>query len=466
MVVGTAPGLPGMGNAEGIARPVGPLRTRPMMRAPGNPTPPMPCPPLRLRASAARSSEFAGPGGFGHRLTRRGLAGLLVAALAAAASATADEDRRVREAALGRLLFFDPNLSQPAGQACASCHDPATAFADPDASRPTSKGVHRDRFGPRNTPTALYAAFSPPLRFDRAAGHYVGGQFWDGRAATLEAQAKVPFLDPLEMANPDVAAVVAKVRRAAYAGEFEALHGARALDEPDRAFARIAAAIAAYERTAELAPFTSKHDAWLQGRAALSDRELRGLRLFNDPRKGNCAACHPSQRRPDGGLPLFTDFTYDNLGVPANPDNPFYRLGRAHNPRGEGFADRGLGAAVKRRAEDGKFKVPTLRNIALTAPYMHNGYFATLRGVVAFYNDRDVLPRCRGRLAAAEAQRRGCWPAPEVARNVNREEMGRLGLTEREVDDIAAFLLTLTDGYRPERPALPAPPTGSGGATP
>lgn len=177
MVVGTAPGLPGMGNAEGIARPAGPLRTRPMMRAPGNPTPPMPCPPLRLRASAARSSEFAGPGGFGHRLTRRGLAGLLVAALAAAASATADEDRRVREAALGRLLFFDPNLSQPAGQACASCHDPATAFADPDASRPTSKGVHRDRFGPRNTPTALYAAFSPPLRFDRAAGHYVGGQF-------------------------------------------------------------------------------------------------------------------------------------------------------------------------------------------------------------------------------------------------------------------------------------------------
>ncbi|MBL8489039.1 MAG: c-type cytochrome [Rhodocyclaceae bacterium] len=383
-----------------------------------------------------------------------------------AASATAEVDRRVREAALGRLLFFDPNLSQPAGQACASCHDPATAFADPDASRPTSKGVHRDRFGSRNTPTARYAAYSPPFHFDRTEGHYVGGQFWDGRAATLEAQAKLPFLDPLEMANPDVAAVVAQVRRAAYAGEFEALHGPGALDDPDRAMARIAAAIAAYERSAELAPFTSKHDAWLQGRAALSERELRGLRLFNDPRKGNCAACHPSQRRPDGGLPLFTDFTYDNLGVPANPDNPFYGLPRVHNPRGQGFVDRGLGAAVKRRAEDGKFKVPTLRNVALTAPYMHNGYFATLRGVVAFYNDRDALPRCRGRLAEAEALRRGCWPAPEVARNVNREEMGRLGLTAAEVDDIVAFLLTLTDGYRPERPALPASPAASAPRSP
>jgi len=365
-----------------------------------------------------------------------------VAGFALAGPAHADP-----RAVLGRVLFFDPTLSEPAGQSCASCHDPAAAFTDPDTARPTSKGVHRERFGNRNTPSAMYMAFSPAFHFDKAEGHYVGGQFWDGRAATLEEQAKGPFLNPVEMANPDKRAVVDKVRRAAYAGQFEAAFGKGALDDVDRAFDNIAAAIAAFERTAEFAPFTSKHDAWLQGKAKLAAQELRGLRLFNDEKKGNCAACHPSQRRPDGGLPLFTDFTYDNLGVPKNPDNPFYAQDKAHNPAGAKFVDRGLGGFVKKRAEDGKFKVPTLRNIARTAPYMHNGYFKTLRGVVAFYNDRDARPACKGEATEEQALARGCWPKPEIARNMNRDEMGRLGLTEQEVDDIVAFMLTLSDGY-------------------
>jgi cytochrome c peroxidase len=369
-----------------------------------------------------------------------------VAGLALAGPAHADP-----RAVLGRLLFFDPGLSEPAGQSCASCHEPAAAFTDPDKSKPTSKGVHRERFGNRNTPSAMYMAFSPAFHFDKEEGHYVGGQFWDGRAATLEEQAKGPFLNPVEMANPDKRAVVDKVRRAAYAGQFEAAFGKGALDDVDRAYDNIAAAIAAFERTAEFAPFTSKHDAWLQGRAKLTAQELRGLRLFNDEKKGNCAACHPSQRRPDGGLPLFTDFTYDNLGVPRNPDNPFYAQAKAHNPAGAKFVDRGLGGFVKKRAEDDKFKVPTLRNIALTAPYMHNGYFKTLRGVVAFYNDRDARPACKGEASEAEALKRGCWPRPEIARNMNRDEMGRLGLTEQEVDDIAAFMEALTDGYVPPK---------------
>lgn len=370
------------------------------------------------------------------------LAALLSPLLVPLPAPAADE-----AAALGRLLFFDAGLSEPAGQSCASCHAPARAFTDPDTSRPTSKGVDPRRFGNRNSPTAMYMAFSPAFHFDEKEGHYVGGQFWDGRAATLEEQAKAPFLDPLEMANPDKRAVVQKVRRAAYAGLFEQVYGKGALDDVDRAFEHIAAALAAYERGPELRPFNSKYDAWLAGKAKLSKQELRGLKLYEDEKKGNCAACHPSRRGPKGEPPLFTDFTYDNLGVPRHPDNPFYGQDKAHNPDGARFVDRGLGAAVKQPAEDGKFKVPTLRNIARTAPYMHNGYFTTLRGVVAFYNDRDARKRCPNDLPEAEALKRRCWPAAEVAANVNTEELGRLGLTGREVDDIVAFLRTLDDGY-------------------
>jgi len=378
------------------------------------------------------------------------LTALLASSLIAAAGICAAGDSAAAgKAQLGRLLFFDATLSEPAGQSCASCHDPAVAFIDPDTAKPTSKGVHAGRFGSRNTPSAMYMAFSPAFHFDKQEGVYVGGQFWDGRAATLEEQAKAPFLDPLEMANPDQRAVVEKVRRAAYAGQFDEVFGKDALAVVEPAFERIVAALAAFERTAEFQPFTTKHDAWLEGRAKLTRQELRGLALFNDEKKGNCAACHPSQRRADGGLPLFTDFTYDNLGVPKNPENPFYGQDKAWNPQGAKFVDRGLGGVVKKRSEDGKFKVPTLRNIARTAPYMHNGYFRTLRGVVAFYNDRDVRPACKGEATEAEAQQRRCWPRAEVRRNVNTEEMGRLGLNEQEVEDIVAFLQTLSDGYTP-----------------
>ncbi|MBK9596323.1 MAG: cytochrome-c peroxidase [Rhodocyclales bacterium] len=373
------------------------------------------------------------------------ISALIAAGLAGAVHARPDGDA----AALGRLLFFDATLSEPAGQSCASCHAPAQAFTDPDTSRPTSKGVHPQRFGSRNAPSAMYMAFSPAFHFDPKEAHYVGGQFWDGRAATLEEQAKGPFLNPLEMANPDRRAVVEKVRRAAYAGMFDKAYGKDALKEVDPAYERIAAALAAFERGPELQPFSSKYDAWLAGRAKLTKQELRGLKLYEDEKKGNCAACHPSQRGPKGEPPLFTDFTYDNLGVPRNPANPFYGQDKAHNPDGRRFVDRGLGAAVNKPAEDGKFKVPTLRNIARTAPYMHNGYFTTLRGAVAFYNDRDVRKRCPQDLPEAEANRRKCWPAPEVAANVNTDELGRLGLGEREVDDIVAFLRTLDDGYKP-----------------
>lgn len=355
-----------------------------------------------------------------------------------------------RKAQLGKALFFDTNLSTPPGQSCATCHDPSAMFVDPDQRQPTSDGALPTLKGSRNAPLAMYAAFIPAFHFDKEEGLYVGGQFLDGRAANLKAQAKGPFVNPLEMANPDEAAVVDKVRAADYAPLFRRVYGAGSLDNPKQAYGRIADAIAAFERSRVFARFTSKYDYYLAGKARLTGQELRGRQVFEDEGKGNCAACHPDRPSEKGLAPLFTDHTYDNIGVPKNPDNPFYALPPDLNPDGANFVDLGLGGALKQPAEDGKFKVQTLRNIAKTAPYMHNGYFQTLRGVVDFYNSRDIKPPCPNPMTSeADAIAQGCWPAPEVLRNVNHDELGALGLTEQDMDDLVAFLRTLTDGYQP-----------------
>lgn len=369
------------------------------------------------------------------------------------ANATKPESRALSpKAQLGQAIFFDASLSEPAGQSCATCHDPGRVFVDPDKNAITSKGVIPPLIGNRNVPTSMYASFSPGFHYDEKEELYLGGQFWDGRAATLEEQAKGPFVNPLEMANPHGKAVVEKVRRAAYAPKFEQVFGTNALEDDGKAYDRIAEALAAFQRTPQFAPFSSKYDAYLAGKARLSKQEMRGLRLFEAEDKGNCAACHPSKPGPKGEPPLFTDFSYDNLGVPRNPDNAFYKLPAKYNPDGERYVDRGLGGALGKPSEDGKFKVPTLRNIAITGPYAHNGYFRTLEGVVAFYNDRDVRPQCGGNLVnEADALKRKCWPAPEVAANVNKDELGNLKLSRREIEDIVAFMKTLSDGYRPEK---------------
>lgn len=332
---------------------------------------------------------------------------------------------------LGKKLFFDKNLSTPTGQACADCHSPETGFANPNADYPVSQGVHKDRFGNRNDLPAAYAAFSPTFHYDADEGLYVGGQFWDGRAAELVEQAKGPFLNPLEMSNPDAKAVVEKVRKSEYADLFRKVFGKATFEDPNKAFDMVAEAIAAYEKSSELNQFNSKYDLYLAGKVALTEQERRGLELFEDEEKGNCAVCHLSQPGADGAPPLFTDFTYDNLGVPQNPENPFYYLPKNLNPNGVYFVDLGLGDVLNKSSENGKFKVPSLRNVAKTAPYLHNGIFKNLRQVVVFYNTRDVGP----------------WPPPEVRMNVNHDELGDIGLTEQEIDDIVAFMHTLTDGY-------------------
>jgi len=304
-------------------------------------------------------------------------------------------------------------------------------FANPNADYPVSQGVYKDRFGNRNDLPAAYAAFSPPFHYDAEEGLYVGGQFWDGRAANLAEQAKGPFVNALEMGNPDEKTVVEKVRSSNYAGLFREVYGTAAFDDPNIAYDMIADAIAEYEKSSELNQFNSKYDLYLTGKAALTEQERRGLELFEDEDKAKCAECHPSEPGEDGNPPLFTDFTYDNLGVPQNPENPFYYLPKEFNPDGVSFIDLGLGGELNKPSENGKFKVPSLRNVAKTAPYFHNGIFKNLRQIVVFYNTRDVGP----------------WAPPEVRANVNREELGNLGLTEQEVDDIVAFMLTLTDGY-------------------
>lgn len=337
------------------------------------------------------------------------------------------------KAAVGRSLFFDEGLSQPAGQSCASCHSSEKAFTDP-RSGPTSEGAVAGMFGARNAPSAAYATFAPAFHYVAEDGTYAGGLFLDGRVDSLEEQAQGPPLNATEMHNPDKAAFVAKVAGRPYAEEVKALYGQDIFQQVERAYAALSEATSAFERTHEVSPFSSKYDAYLKGTAALAAQERRGLTLFNG--RAGCAACHPSE----GPRALFTDFTFDNIGVPKNPANLFYTMPPSVNPDGTNYVDPGLAGNAKviaegRTAESrGKFKVPSLRNIAKTGPYMHNGAFTTLKQVVAFYNRRDTEPARFG--------------APETPDNVNREELGNLGLSDDEEDAVVAFLNTLTDGYK------------------
>ena len=229
------------------------------------------------------------------------------------------------------------------------------------------------------------------------------------------------------MHNPNKVNVVNAIRISDYAGLFEGVYPS-ALKNVDTAYDSTAEAIAAYESSAEVNKFSSRYDKYLEGGATLSEEELQGLALFEG--KALCSECHPSSGT---GPIVFTDFTYDNLGVPRNQDNPFYSLPKAFNPLRSAYIDLGLGgsgrAEVNAKDEMGKMKVPTLRNIGKTAPYAHNGYFTNLKSIVHFYNTRDVES----------------WPAPEVADNLNRDELGNLGLTDSEEDAIVAFMMTLDD---------------------
>lgn len=356
--------------------------------------------------------------------------GLICALLTMSAVGWAATPKEQQEQ-LGRFLYFDENLSLNQNQACASCHHPDAGFADPDTHLPVSEGSIAGKFGGRNSPSSSYAAFFP--EFTLKSG-IQGGQFWDGRAANLTEQAKGPFLNPVEMAMPSKAAVLLAVKRSKeYAQLFLDVCGASAFDDArdentpesviDSYYHCLADAIAAFEKTSELSPFTSKFDAVQAGLTTFTNAEQSGFDLFRG--KGKCAHCHLVDSS-NVGQSVFTDFKYHNLGVPSNPE----LIALANLP--DDFKDLGLGGELKDPSEYGRFKTTHLRNVDLTPPYMHNGVLATLKEVVNFYNTRDIA---------------GMWPEPEISDNMNTSFIGNLGLTDEEEDDIVTFMKTLTDGY-------------------
>ena len=337
---------------------------------------------------------------------------------------------------LGELLFMDPNLSEPAGQSCKSCHDPAAGFADPDTQFPVSEGVVRGRFGTRNSPSAGYTGFSPEFTNKRGIQ---GGQFWDGRSPDLADQARGPFLNPVEMNNTTKGQVVGKVQLSPYALRFTQLCGANAFQPAnvEKSYVCLSEAIAAYERSGVFSPFSSKFDAVQAGRASFTAQEKRGWDLFTGNAK--CAHCHLA--KVGAGSPiLFTDFKYHNIGLPENRD-VFALAGAA-------TIDLGLGGVLNDPQQYGRFKNPHLRNIAVTPPYMHNGVLKTLKDVVHFYNTRDVWPACDPGLGNRDPEfGKTCWARPEIPETMDSSFVGNLNLTEAEEDAIVAFMLTLTDGY-------------------
>lgn len=377
-------------------------------------------------------------------------------------------------ASLGAVLYSDNTLSLNKNQSCASCHAlapaidpasgkkfPAPGFVDNanvENGSAVSDGSNVKLFGTLNAPSAGYAAFSPAFHWDAAEGLYVGGQFWNGRANDLAEQAAQPFLNPVEMAMPSRWAVMSRVKdNPAYVAAFRRQFGIDLNEIPKYELAPASAkppgavlaaydamtdAIAEFEKQRFFNRFTSKFDFVLAGATNFTPTEALGEQLFNG--KALCNACHISNAgiAPDGTAspPLFTDFTYDNIGVPRNvliPGNPKPNPGLGGRPD---VAERDPSGS-----ELGKHKVMSLRNVAMTAPYAHNGVFKSLAEIVHFYNTRDTLGRIRDNRSPGFGV--SGWPAPEIEQNVNVDELGDLGLTAEEERAIVAFLLTLTDGY-------------------
>lgn len=363
--------------------------------------------------------------------------------------------------ALGRQLFFDPALSGSGRMSCASCHDPRYAYGPPNALSVQPGGIDGQVLGRRAAPSLRYQQKVSPFtehRFDDDFDDSVdqgpaGGHLWDGRAATLHAQAAMPLLASNEMANPSVSAIVAKLRQAAYAAQFRDTFGADALDDDVRAFKWATLALEMFQQDpAEFYPYSSKYDAVLRGQAQLTEQEARGLALFEDEQKGNCAACHQSRISPNtGAFPAFSDFGYVALGVPrhrqlpSNADPNFYDLGLCGPDRSD-FRDKADYC--------GAFRTPTLRNVALRRSFFHNGIFHDLQQVLAFYATRDSEPQ-RWYPAKVDGNIDPFDDLPARYRgNVNVEPpFGRPvgeapALSATEIEDVIAFLRTLTDGYQ------------------
>jgi len=355
-------------------------------------------------------------------------------------SNTQADDKKQEEIALGKKLFFDTILSKNGTQRCATCHNPEHGFVDSrdnGVKGAASLGDDGKSIGDRNAPTATYAMFSPEFHMNEKK-EYVGGQFLDGREADLKGQAGGPPLNPVEMGIPNKAFLVEKLKKdPAYNKAFKSLYGEDIFKESDKAYDAMAGAIATFEKTDEFAPFDSKYDRYLRDEYDLTVLEDLGRSLFFSNNNNNCASCHVLKKE-DAPRETFTNYKYHNIGVPQN-----HALMAKNVVDPKTFIDHGLlnNPAVSDKKYDGKFKVPTLRNIAVTGPYMHNGVFKKLSTVVEFY-DKYVN---KERVNNPETGKP--WAEAEV--KVDKEDMKLLkeakALTDRKVKALVAFLNLLTD---------------------
>jgi len=363
-------------------------------------------------------------------------------------------EQQSRLESLGQALFLDINLSKNRNQSCASCHDPAHAFIDVRSNSvkaAASLGSDGLSLSDRNAPTISYAASIPEFHRDQQ-GNYLGGLFWDGRAPDLEHQAASPVINDLEMAMPDQVRVLARLQENAYyRQEFNALFGSESLLSAEQAFDAMIKAIAAFERSQLLSPFDSKYDRYLRGAYRPSREEELGMALFFSPHFTSCNQCHQLNKLPASERETFSNYHYENIGLPVNG------LLRRANGKGENFTDHGLAANPQignpiaateeldqqiNSTQDGRFKVPTLRNVAVTGPYMHNGVFQNLRTVLHFYNSYNSS----GNSAAINPETGERWAEPEVAANIALPKLqASLPLESRQIDALLAFLKMLTD---------------------
>jgi len=350
-----------------------------------------------------------------------------------------------KEIALGQKLFFDTILSKDNTQSCATCHNPAHGFVDDRDNGVRGAGSLGDdgkSIGDRNAPTASYAMFSPEFHFDKKTNQFKGGQFYDGREHTLKGQAGGPPTNPVEMAIPSKEFMANRLKNdAGYNAEFKDLYGEDVFDNSEKTYEKMAQAIATFESTKEFAPFDSKYDRFLRGEYDLTVLEDLGRSLFFSNANNNCASCHVLKVEDAPGE-TFTNYQYHNIGVPQNEElmsknvvdlKTFIDHGLMQNPMVKNLPNA--------KEYDGKIKVPTLRNIAVTGPYMHNGVFQDLTTVVKFY-DKYV-----NKEQTINPETNKPWADPEV--EVGKEDMELLtsakALNERKIKALVAFMNLLTD---------------------
>ena len=341
--------------------------------------------------------------------------------------------------ALGEVLFFDKSISFNKTQSCSTCHSPDTVFVDQrknSANQMVSEGDNPHLHGNRNANTALYAMFSPDFHFDKKIQDYVGGQFWDGRAKDLAEQAGGPPVNPVEMGMPDKKAIVERLKAdPTYYKPITDLYGESIWADTDKIYAIMEKAIGEFEKQELFAPFSSKYDRALKGEAELTALESEGKALFFDKTRTNCSNCHQSSEA-NSAKETFTNYRYFNIGVPSNQELI------KHNKLAADFVDNGLldNPMVKGdEKQKGKFKVPTLRNIGVTAPYMHNGVFRDLKTVLLF-KDSFNNPNRKINPETGKA-----WEKAEYAQTINPDVLKAKPLTDEEINALEAFLKTLTD---------------------